>query len=343
MACVDGLRLTERGANGDNRALRARAGRAGDEKRMATPTAYINGEFMPLADAKVGIQTHALHYGTAVFEGIRGNWNAEDETTYIYKLREHYERLLQGCKMLWIDVPHSVDELCAVTVELVERCGYREDLYIRPVAYKAQEMVANLNLRALGDGFFCLAVPFGDYIDTDGAISCCVASYRRIDDTMVPPRFKLSGLYLNSILAKTDAVASGFEEAIMLNMDGHVCEGTGENIFVARGGVVATPTIESNALPGITRETVLGLLRGELGVAVEERPVDRSELYVADEIFLSGTAAHVQGVGSVDHRPVGNGGVGPLTRRLQELYFPIVRGRNPAYLASCAPVRPRPS
>ena len=318
-------------------------GGAGDGNRMATPTAYINGEFAPLTDAKVGIQTHALHYGTAVFEGIRGNWSAEHETMYIYKLREHYERLLQGCKMLWIDVPHSVEELCGITVELVERSGYREDLYIRPVAYKAEEMVANLNLRALGDGFFCLAVPFGNYIDTDGAISCCVASYRRIDDTMVPPRFKLSGLYLNSILAKTDAVASGFEEAIMLNMDGHVCEGTGENIFVVHKGVVSTPTIESNALPGITRETVLGLLRGELGVPVVERSIDRSELYTADEVFLSGTAAHVQGVGSVDHRPVGSGGVGPVTRRLQELYFPIVRGENPAYADSCTPAHPRPA
>ena len=303
--------------------------------------AFLNGEYVPLENAKVGIMTHALHYGTAVFEGIRGNWNPDDGKTYIFKLREHYERMLRGCKMLWIEVPYTVDELCQITVEVVERSGHQQDLYIRPVAFKAQEMVANLNLRSLSDGFFCLAVPFGAYIDSDGAINCCVASYRRIDDTMVPPRFKLSGLYLNSILAKTDAVAAGFDEAIMLNMDGHVCEGTGENIFVVHGGVIATPTIESNVLPGITRDTIIALARNELGMTVEERPVDRSELYTADEVFLTGTAAHVQGVGTVDHRPVGAGGIGPVTKQLQDLYFPIVRGQNPAYLHQLTTATPR--
>ena len=310
---------------------------------MPTPTAFMNGEYVPLGDAKVGIMTHALHYGTAVFEGIRGNWNPEHETMYIFKLREHYERLLRGCKMLCIEVPYTAQELSDITVEVVERSGYTQDVYIRPVAYKSQEMVANLNLKALSDGFFCLAVPFGNYIDTDGAISCCVASYRRIDDTMVPPRFKLSGLYLNSILAKTDAIAAGFEEAIMLNMDGHVCEGTGENIFFVHGDTVATPTIESNVLPGITRDTIIGLLKGELGMKVEERLVDRSELYTADEVFLTGTAAHVQGVGKVDHRPVGSGGVGPVTRKLQDMYFPIVRGQNPAYYHTCTAAIPKVS
>ena len=302
--------------------------------------AFLNGQYVPLEDAKVGIMTHALHYGTAAFEGIRGNWNEDHGKTYIFKLQEHYERLLRGAKMLWIDVPYSVDELCQITIEVVERSAFQQDLYIRPVAFKSEEKVANLNLKSLSDGFFCLAVPFGNYIDSDGAISCCVSSWRRIDDTMVPPRFKLSGLYLNSILAKTDALASGFDEAIMLNMDGHVCEGTGENIFVVHGQTIATPTLESNVLPGITRATVLDLAREELGLTVEERPVDRSELYTADEVFLTGTAAHVQGVGSVDHRTVGAGGIGPTTRRLQELYFPIVRGQNPKYMHQLATATP---
>ena len=303
--------------------------------------AFLNGEYVPLENAKVGIMTHALHYGTAAFEGIRGNWNPDDGKTYMFKLREHYERMLRGCKMLWIEVPYTIDELCQITVEVVERSGHQQDLYIRPVAFKAQEMVANLNLRSLSDGFFCLAVPFGAYIDSDGAINCCVASYRRIDDTMVPPRFKLSGLYLNSILAKTDAIAAGFDEAIMLNMDGHVCEGTGENIFIVHGDVIATPTLESNVLPGITRDTIIALARDELGMTVQERPVDRSELYTADEVFLTGTAAHVQGVGTVDHRPVGAGGIGPVTKRLQDLYFPIVRGQNSAYLHQLTTATPR--
>ena len=306
-----------------------------------SPIAFLDGEYVPLEDAKVGIMTHALHYGTGAFEGIRGNWNADDGKMYIFKLREHYERMLTGAKMLFIDVPYSLDELCNITVEVIERSGFQEDVYIRPMAYKGEEKVANLNLKALGDSFFCLAVPFGQYIESDGAIDCCVASYRRIDDTMVPPRFKLAGLYLNSILAKTDALASGFDEAIMLNNDGHVCEGTGENIFIVYGDTIATPTLESNVLPGITRATVIDLARDELGLTVEERPIDRSELYVADEVFLTGTAAHIQAVGTVDHRTVGAGGTGPLTKRLQDLYFPIVRGRNPKFLHQCTSATPQ--
>ncbi len=305
------------------------------------PVAFLDGEYMPLEDAKVGIMTHALHYGTGAFEGIRGNWNADDGKMYIFKLREHYERMLRGCKMLFINVPYTVDELCNITTEVIGRSGFQEDVYIRPMAYKGEEKVANLNLKSLGDSFFCLAVPFGQYIESDGAISCCVASYRRIDDTMVPPRFKLAGLYLNSILAKTDALAAGFDEAIMLNQDGHVCEGTGENIFLVYGDTIVTPTLESNVLPGITRASVLDLARDELGLRAEERLIDRSELYVADEVFLTGTAAHIQAVGAVDHRPVGDGVAGPVTRRLQDLYFSIVRGNNPKYLHQCTTVVPQ--
>ena len=292
---------------------------------------------MPLEDARVGIMTHALHYGTGAFEGIRGNWNEDEGKTYIFKLKEHYERMLRGAKLLFIDIPYSIDELCEITVEVIQRSGFTEDVYIRPMAYKGEEKVANLNLRALGDSFFCLAVPFGQYIDSDGAISCCIASYRRIDDTMVPPRFKLAGLYLNSILAKTDALSSGFDEAIMLNQDGHVCEGTGENIFVVHGDKIVTPTLESNVLPGITRQTVIDLAINELGLKVQERPIDRSELIDADEVFLTGTAAHIQAVGSIDHRLVGSGSVAHLTKSLQDLYFPIVRGQNLKYLHYCTP------
>lgn len=307
---------------------------------VPSPIAFLDGSYIPLKDAKVGIMTHALHYGTGAFEGIRGNWNSDHEKMYIFRLREHYERMLRGAKLLFIDIPYTVEELCEITVEVIQRSGFREDVYIRPMAYKGEEKVANLNLKALGDSFFCLAVPFGQYIDSDGAISCCIASYRRIDDTMVPPRFKLAGLYLNSILAKTDALSSGFDEAIMLNQDGHVCEGTGENIFVVHGDTVATPTLESNVLPGITRATVIDLIVNELGLRLQERPVDRSELYVADEVFLTGTAAHIQAVGSIDHRLIGSGSIGRLTKSLQDLYFPIVRGQNPKYLHYCTPATP---
>ena len=249
--------------------------------------------------------------------------------------------MLRGCKVLWIDIPYSLDELCEITVEVVQRSGFQEDLYIRPMAFKAEEKVANLNLKSLGDGFFCLAVPFGNYIDADGAISCCVASWRRIDDTVVPPRVKLNGLYLNSILAKTDALASGFDEAIMLNQDGHVSEGTGENIFLVYGDSIVTPTLESNALPGITRATVMQLALEELDIEVVERPISRSELYLCDEVFLTGTAAHIQAVGAIDFRKVGSGSAGPLTKKLQELYFDIVRGKSSKYVHQCTTAIPK--
>ena len=308
---------------------------------MASAVAFHKGEFVPLEEAKVGIMTHALHYGTAVFEGIRGNWNGDDGKLYIFRLREHLERLLRGCRILHMQLPYGLDEMVDITVQVVERSGFTEDVYIRPVAYKSTEQVANLNLRSLEDDFFVLAVPFGRYIESEGAIHCCTSSWRRIDDTMVPPRVKLAGLYLNSILAKTDATAAGFDEAILLNQDGHVSEGTGENIFLVVNRRLITPPPDSNVLPGLTRETVMDMARNELGLEVVERPIDRSELYLADEVFLTGTAAHIQAVGKVDNRAIGQGDVGPFTQQLQHLYFDIVQGRNPKYIHLCTPVIPK--
>ena len=302
--------------------------------------AYHKGSFMPLEEANVGIMTHALHYGTAVFEGIRGNWNNDHKKLYIFRLREHMERLLQGCSILRMMLPLSVDDLCDITVKMVEQCGYTEDIYIRPVAYKSAEKVANLKLPELEDDFFVLAIPFGKYIDSDGAIKCCTSSWRRTDDTMIPPRVKLAGIYINSILAKSDAVLSGFDEAILLNQDGHVCEGSGENIFVIKDGAISTPSLDSNVLPGITRDTVKTLIQQELGLNLIERSIDRSELYLADEVFLTGTAAHLTPVGQIDHRNIQSGGVGPITKELSRLYFQIVRGDNAKYIDFCTPVSP---
>ena len=302
--------------------------------------AYHKGSFMPLEEANVGIMTHALHYGTAVFEGIRGNWNSDHKKLYIFRLREHMERLLQGCSILRMTLPLSVDDLCNLTIQMVEKCGYTEDLYIRPVAYKSAEKVANLKLPELEDDFFVLAIPFGKYIDSDGAIRCCTSSWRRTDDTMIPPRVKLAGIYINSILAKSDAVLSGFDEAILLNQDGHVCEGSGENIFGIKDGIISTPSLDSNVLPGITRDTVKTLIQDELGLNLIERSIDRSELYLADEVFLTGTAAHLTPVGQIDHRNIRDGKTGPITKELSRLYFQIVRGDNPKYIDFCTPVSP---
>lgn len=305
-----------------------------------TPYAFFQGEYVPLSEAKVSIMTHALHYGTGVFEGIRGNWNSEKQATYIFRLREHFDRLLKGCRLLMLDIPYSVDELCDIAVDLVERCGYTQDIYIRPLAYKSEEMVANLKLQDLASDYCLIVVPFGSYLGAD-VLRCCTSSWRRVDDSMIPARFKISGIYVNSILAKTEATLSGFDEAIILNYDGHVCEGSGENIFLVVDGQIYTPPIEDNVLPGITRDTVIQVAQSELGLEVSERHIDRSQIYVADECFLTGTAANLTPVVEVDYRKIGDGTEGPISARLRELYFEIVVGKNPKYLQWCTAASPR--
>ena len=306
----------------------------------STPYAFLRGEFVPLSDAKVSIMTHALHYGTGVFEGIRGNWNSEKEAIYIFRLKEHYQRLLKGCNLLMIDIPYSLEELCKITVELVERCGSTEDLYIRPLAYKSAERVANLKLQDLESDFCLMAVPFGSYLGTD-VLRCCTSSWRRVDDAMMPARFKISGIYINSILAKTEATLAGFDEAIILNQDGHVCEGSGENLFLVVDGKLYTPPIEDNVLPGITRDSVIQLAQNELGLEVVTRQIARSEIYVADECFLTGTAAHVTPVVEFDSRKIGDGKEGRISAKLRNLYFDIVVGKNPKYIHWCTVATPR--
>ena len=297
--------------------------------------AYFQGKFVPVEEAKVPISTHALHYGTAVFEGIRANWDAEQGKSFIFRPREHYERMLQGCKVLRMSIPHDADALAALTVELVERNEYREDLYLRPLAYKSSPKVANLKLHEIEDDLAILAVPLGRYLATD-VIRCVTSTWRRIEETMIPPRLKISGLYVNSLLAKTDAALAGCDEAILLDTSGHAVEGSGENLFMVKGGKLVTPSLSSTILEGVTRMTIMEVARNELGLETEERSIGRTELYLAEEVFLTGTAAHVTAVGELDHHSIGNGGAGPVTKALQDLYRDIIHGRNPKYLHWCA-------
>lgn len=303
-----------------------------------THWAFFRGRQIPIGDATVGIQTHALHYGTAVFEGIRGNWNEDSGRVFIFRMREHYERLVRGCKILQITLPYSVDDMCDITVDLMRKNGFKEDVYIRPIAYKSEEAVANLRLNKLESDFALMIQPFGNYIEADGAMRCKTSSWRRPDDSMMPTGVKLTGLYTTSILAKTEAVMAGYEEAILLNHDGSVSEGSGENIFLVSDGEIFTPYETANALLGITRDSVMTLAREELGIEVVQRRINRSELYLADEVFLTGTAAHVSAVGEIDNRPIADGVVGPLTSWLQAVYFRCVSGRNERYMDWCTPV-----
>lgn len=294
------------------------------------PYAFFRKQFMPLAEARVGVLTQAFHYGTACFDGIRGNWDSDRGHFCLFRLQDHYKRLLESCRILKIELPYSVDDLCRLTTELLERSGYREDVYIRPLAYKSAENLA-IRLHDLEDDFLIIVTTFPTYLDTEHGVRCCVSSWHRVDDNMIPPRGKICGLYVNSALAKTEAMENGFDEAILLTQSGHVSEGTGQNIFLGMGGELITPPSYDNILMGITRDTVMKLAARELGVRTTERQVDRSELYVADECFFTGTASDVAPILEIDRRPVGTGKIGRITAELQKVYAEVILGRNDRY------------
>jgi branched-chain amino acid aminotransferase len=311
-------------------------------RRGAAPQsawAFLGGKYVPVADAKISVLTHAFNYGTGVFEGIRAYWNAAHEQLYVLHLTEHFTRLHRSCKVMRIAIPYSVAELSDITLEVLRRCGYREDAYIRPVAYKSSELIG-VRLHDLEDALTVFAVPFGTYIDIDRGVSCAVSSWRRTDDNAIPARSKITGSYVNAALAKTEAQEAGFDEAIVLTQDGHVSEGSAENLFLVRDGVLVTPPGTDNILEGIVRSSILRIAKDE-GIPVAIRQVDRTELYIADEVFLCGTGAQLSPVIEVDRRLVGSGGIGPMTGQLKDRYFDIVRGRVPEYRHWLTPVYDR--
>jgi len=295
--------------------------------------AYFNKQFVPLSEARIGVMTHCLHYGTGVFEGIRGNWNSEERQLYLFRLSEHYERLLNGCRVLNIDLPHTLNELCQVTLETIERCGFREDIYVRPLAYKSSEALG-VRLHNLDDDFMVFAFPWGPYLDTDG-VRCIVSSWRRPSET---PQAKITGLYVNNALAKTEAIKNDFHEAIMLTSNGYVSEGSGENIFLVQNGGLVTPGVDDLMVVGITRDALIKLARNELGMETIERRINHSELYTASECFLTGTAANITPVVEIDGRKIGSGEAGEITKKLQKVYSSIIQGKDSRYRDWCTPV-----
>ena len=297
---------------------------------MSGPYAYFQKRIVPLEEARVNVMTHAFLYGTAVFEGIRGNWSDEQGATLIFRPIEHFRRLKMSSHIMHIELPQSAEELSDITARVVAACGLREDVYIRPIAYKSGEIIGP-KLDGVESDFMVFAIPFGNYLDLDAGIRCQTSTWRRVPDTSIPARAKVNGLYVNSALAKTEAVENGYDEAIMLNDDGHVSEGSGENLAMIRHGRLITPERSDNVLEGITLDSITELAKNELGLEVIERTIDRSELYIADEVFLTGTAAHISPVIEVDRRAVGTGSVGPVTQKLQSLFFDIIRGRNAKY------------
>jgi branched-chain amino acid aminotransferase len=309
----------------------------GRRKEQGQYWVYLDGEIKRYDDARVGLMTHALQYGTGVFEGIRGYWSPEHEQLFILKLREHYRRMQNSVKILKLEIPMTLDELCETSIELVRRNNFRQDVYLRPFAFKSSEEIG-VRLHNLKDSFAIYVTPFGNYVDVDRGIRCMVSTWRRIDDNAAPARAKITGIYVNSALAKTEAMENGFDEAIMLTHEGHVSEGSAENIFLLRDGKVYTPPTSDNILEGLTRLAVMELLSKELDIEVVERCIDRSELYVADEICLCGTGAQISPVVEVDRRPIGDGTVGPVVSKLQKLYFDVVRGNSAKYRNWLTPV-----
>ena len=290
---------------------------------------YFGGQYMPLREARVGILTHALHYGTGVFEGIRAHWDKAADDLFVLRSREHYERWKRNCGILRIHVPATVPELCAITVELMRRNEFHTNVYVRPLAYKSAERVGVSTDDQ--DAFAIVALPFGEYLHSEKGLHAGVSSWRRIEDNAIPPRAKICGAYVNSALASDEARQNGFDEAILLNEDGQVAEGATCNIFMLRNGKLITPSITENALEGITRDSVIQLARREIGLPIVERPIDRSELYVCDELFFTGTAVGIAPIVRVDHRPVKDAEIGAVTREIQRLYFEATRGHLKAY------------
>jgi branched-chain amino acid aminotransferase len=306
-------------------------------RAQADTWVYFEGELCRYGDAHLGLLTHALHYGTGCFEGIRAYWSERQRRMNVFKMAEHYERMTGNALMLHMRLPHSVDELCGITVELMRRNSFHTDVYIRPLVYKANEEIG-IRFHNLRDGFMIVPVPFGAYVDTTGGLRCQVSSWRRLDDNVAPPRSKATGIYINSALAKTEAHLNGFDEAILLTQDGHVCEGSAENLFLMRHGQLITPSPSENIVEGVTRTTLMAFARDDLGIDVVERRVDRSELYMADEVLLCGTGAEVSPVIEIDRRRIADGEPGKVTRQLQDLYFAACKGEDERHSDWLTPV-----
>jgi branched-chain amino acid aminotransferase len=304
------------------------------KKMVPGAVAYFEGGYVPVEQATVSVMTHAFNYGTGLFEGIRGYYCADEDTVLIFRLREHIERLMRNANILCMEVPESIDDMVEICREVVRRSGFKEDVYIRPILYKS-ECSLGPAVRGVESRLCCYVIKLGDYVDVNSGLDVAVSSWRRLSDNAIPSRAKSTGSYINSALAASEAKQAGFHEAIFLREDGTVAEGSAMNIFMVKDDVLYTPPPTADILVGITRNTVMQLAHEQLGLRVVERAIARTELYVCDELFFCGTGAQVAPVRSVDRRLVGTGEPGPITMRLQEIYFQVVRGKSPEYLAWC--------
>lgn len=290
---------------------------------------WKNGEMVPWAEATTHVLTHALHYGSGVFEGIRCYHNTDTDEAVIFRLRDHMERLHRSAKIAMMELPYSVDELCDATVELIKKNGLKS-CYIRPLAFYGYGQMGVDPTGAPVDVIIAVW-PWDAYLGADAlenGVKVGVSSWRQRSFNAIPPAVKSSASYMNSILAKLEAKNHGYSEAVMLNEQGYVCEGTGENIFVVRDGILSTPPLSDGLLEGITRDTVLTIAT-DMDIPAIEESLTRSDLYIADEMFMTGSAAELTPVASVDDRPIGKRG--PVTTALQQRYFDVAYGKVSEY------------
>ena len=292
--------------------------------------AFFEGKIVPLSEAKINIATHGFLYGTAVFGGIRAYWNEEKKRLFVFRPWDHYHRLLHSARMMAMQTSYDEEGLMDLTLELLRLDHYQQDVYMRPTFYKA-DLGIGVKLHDLKDEFCLFTMPYEKYVKNDTNAHVTISSWRRIDDNMIPARGKVAGAYANSALIKTDANRAGFDEALVLDQNGHISEGSAMNIFMVRDGIVYTPPVTDNILEGISRKSAMEILRKEMGLEVVERSIDRTEVAIADEFFMTGTAAQIMAVTKVDHRPIGRGEMGPVTAKLRTLYEDILRGKNPQY------------
>lgn len=292
--------------------------------------AFFEGKIVPLSDAKINIATHAFLYGTAVFGGMRAYWNEEKKRLFVFRPWDHFHRLMHSARLMAMQVDYDEESLIQTLLDLLRTDNWKQDVYMRPSFYKA-DLGIGVRLHNLKDEFCIFTMAFEKYVQNDTNAHVTISSWARVDDNVIPARGKVAGAYVNSALIKTDANRAGFDEALVLDGHGHISEGSAMNVFMLRDGVLITPPVTDNILEGITRRTVMELARNELGLQVMERSIDRTEVFICEELFLTGTAAQITAVTKVDHRPVGAGVMGPMTTRLRTLYDDVARARNPKY------------
>ena len=299
--------------------------------------AFFDGQIVPFEQATVSVLTHSFNYGTGVFGGLRGYWNDDEEQLYVFRPLDHFERLIQSASLMRIRIPYTAAELNDILHTLLRTEGFRQNCYVRPLAYKSTEMIG-VRLHDVADALTMFAMPFGSYIANEDGAHVCFSAWRRVDDNAIPARGKIVGAYANSALIKSDAVLAGYDEALVLNQEGHITEASAANIFVVRRGVVYTPPPQADVLEGIVRRALITLMRDDLGLEVVERDIDRTEVYVADEVFLCGTGVQVAAITRVEHRPIGSGEMGPITESARNLFFRVVQGRVAQYRDWLSPV-----